>query len=136
MGSESFALHLVLWLHQTASVWQPVMVVLALMSVSGLFARQMYCWMELWRVRMHCRPGLREWMREWGAPGALILAGLLLLLSPGWQWLDRRPGGTELHTQVVSHPDKGAVPYRGPAGAGMGIPATLCWREDGGKACR
>ncbi|WP_336241816.1 hypothetical protein [Citrobacter freundii] len=81
---------------------------------------------------MHYRPGLREWMREWGLRGRLFWPGCCYC----WQWLDRRPGGTELHTQVVSHPDKGAVPYRGPAGAGMGIPATLCWREDGGKACR
>ncbi|AMZ77766.1 MULTISPECIES: hypothetical protein [Enterobacter] len=130
------ALHLVLWLHQTAGIWQPVLSVLALTSVSGLFAWQMYRWVVHWRTRMHCRPGLREWLREWGAPGGLILAGLLLLLSPGWQWLDSRLGGTELHTSVASGPGSRAVPYRGPAGAGMGIPATLCWREDGGKACR
>lgn len=82
MKGEGLALHLVLWLHQHAGIWQP-----ALMAVAFIVIAVLQCV----RCLRHCygwRAGVRAFWQEWGAPGLIIGAGLVLLMSPGWSWVD------------------------------------------------
>jgi hypothetical protein len=133
MRSEDIALHLVLWLHQYADIWQPGFLVLVLLLTGWVMTWQMRVWVRDWYARTHDRPGVKDWFREWGSPGGILLVGVLLLLSPGWAWLDKHVVQAE-HAQPSS--GVSTVIYRGPVGAGQGMPGTLCQKGDRGRVCR
>jgi hypothetical protein len=135
MRSEDFALHLVLWLHQYADVWQPGVLELVLLGSGWVMGWQIRTWMHDWHARTHARPGLKAWLREWGAPGGLLLVGMLLLLSPGWAWLDNHLLRSEQH-QASAGQASSQVIYRGPVGVGQGVPGTLCQKVNGEHICR
>lgn len=85
MKGEGLALHLVLWLHQHAAMWQPALV--AVMALSIVAVAVLQCVRSL-RNYAGWRAGMREFWQGWGAPGLIIGAGLVLLISPGWSWVD------------------------------------------------
>ncbi|WP_449543071.1 hypothetical protein [Enterobacter ludwigii] len=77
-------LHLVLWLHQYAGVWRPLVTV-ALLGGPGWLAVRVRANLQ---DRDDWRATVRRWWREFGGPGMVAGAGMLLLVSPGWSWPD------------------------------------------------
>lgn len=117
MQGEGVGLHVVLWLHQYAAHWLPLVTALLL----GMLG-----WMAVHFVRILLRCGDRRevmlrWWREMGGPVLVTCVGLLLLVSPGWSWPDALIARADSFFQAFSdspgtlRPDEWAVPSVLPA---------------------
>lgn len=98
MQGEGVGLHVVLWLHQYAAFWLPLV---TLLFVGGL------CWgaLHLTGKLLRCgdrREALLRWWRELGGPALVTGVGLILLVSPGWSWPDALIARTDSFFQAFS----------------------------------
>lgn len=84
MTGDGVGLHMMLWLHQYASYWLPLLTVLLLLGLG---------WATVYLLRILLRCGTRRglmllWRKGLGGPAMMTCVGLLLLVSPGWSWPD------------------------------------------------
>lgn len=123
MPSEGVGLHVVLWLHQYAVFWLPLVTLLLLGGLG---------WVTVHLVRklLRCgdrREAVHRWCRELGGPVLVTGVGLLLLVSPGWSWPDVQNTRADSFFHTFSYspgtpqPDVRAVPSVLPAWEDMTV---------------